>query len=91
MAYCKKKEGGKYNIISLTNRYLEKEMIMNYETRPCVEDDEEFIEEKLDTIENSIVPPEEGAEDENLVFRITDNGENLILLYRNPSFYRCSR
>ena len=62
----------------MTNRYLEKEMIMNYETRPCVEDDEEFIEEKLDTIENSIVPPEEGAEDENLVFRITDNGENLI-------------
>ena len=53
-------------------------MIMNYETRPCVEDDEEFIEEKLDTIDYSIVPPEEGTENENLVFRITDNRENLI-------------
>ncbi len=45
---------------------------MKYETMPCAEGDEEFIEAKLDEISDSIVPPEEGSEDEELVFKITD-------------------
>ena len=40
------RKGDKFTFVEiLLNRYLQKEMIMNYETRPCVEDDEEFIEE----------------------------------------------
>ena len=51
---------------------------MEYEFKPCIEEDEEFVEEKLDEIDYSIAPPEEGAEDEDLVFRITDNEGNTI-------------
>ena len=44
---------------------------MKYEIKPCVEEDEDFIEEKLDAFCYSIVPPEEGAKDEDIVFKIT--------------------
>ena len=45
---------------------------MKYEIIPCVEEDEDYIEEKLDAFCYSIVPPEEGAKDEDIVFKITD-------------------
>ena len=46
---------------------------MKYDIKPCTEEDEDFIEEKLDAINHSIVPQEEGAEDEELVFKIADD------------------
>ena len=49
------------------------EIEMKYDIKPCTEEDEDFIEEKLDAINYSIVPPEEGAEDEELVFKIADD------------------
>ena len=51
---------------------------MKYEIKPCVEEDEDFIEEKLDAFCYSIVPPEEGAKDEDIVFKITD-GEGIVI------------
>ncbi len=45
---------------------------------PFTEGDEDFIEEKIDTITDSIVPPEVGAEDEDLVFKIADEEGNII-------------
>ena len=41
---------------------------MKYEIKPCVEEDEDLIEEKLDAFCYSIVPPEDGAKDEDIVF-----------------------
>ena len=51
---------------------------MKYDIKPCTEEDADFIEEKLDAINHSIVPPEEGGEDEYLVFKITDDEGNTI-------------
>ncbi|MBO4839334.1 MAG: GNAT family N-acetyltransferase [Lachnospiraceae bacterium] len=51
---------------------------MKYETVPCVEEDEDLIEEKLDAINDSIVHPEEDTEDKYLVFKITDADGNII-------------
>ena len=51
---------------------------MKYDIRPCTEEDADFIEEKIDAINHSIVPPEEGAEDEDLVFKIADDEGNTI-------------
>ena len=51
---------------------------MKYEIVPCEEADEELIEEKLDEIDRSIVPPKEGAEEKELIFKITDKMGNII-------------
>ena len=51
---------------------------MKYEIMPCTKEDEELIEEKLDAIDYSIAPAEDGAEDEELVFKITDDNGNII-------------
>ena len=51
---------------------------MEYDIKPCTEEDEDFIEEKLDAINHSIVPQEEGAEDEELVFKIADDKGSTI-------------
>lgn len=51
---------------------------MKYETIPFVEGDAEFIEQKIDAVTNSIVPPEEGAEDEYLFFKIADDEGSII-------------
>ena len=51
---------------------------MKYDTKPCTEEDADFIEEKLDAINHSIVPPENGAEDEDIVFKIADDEGNTI-------------
>ena len=51
---------------------------MKYEIRPCVEEDKEFIDKKLNAIDHSIMPPEGGAEDEILVFKIVDDEGNVI-------------
>ena len=51
---------------------------MKYDIKPCTEEDADFIEEKLDAINHSIVPQEEGAEDEELVFKIADDKGSTI-------------
>ena len=53
-------------------------MNMKYEVMPCVEEDEELVEEKLDAIDSSIVPSDEGAKDEELIFKVADNEGNVI-------------
>lgn len=59
---------------------------MKYEVMPCVEEDEELVEEKLDAIDLSIVQSDEGAEDEELVFKVADNEGNVIAgcLWKSP-------
>ena len=51
---------------------------MEYKTIPCMEEDEIFIQEKLEAINDSIAPPKEGAEDEILVFKIADDAGYII-------------
>ena len=51
---------------------------MEYDIKPCTEEDEDFIEEKLDAINHSIVPPEEDGENEDIVFKIADDEGNTI-------------
>ena len=46
---------------------------MKYEYVPCNDDDEEFVEEKLTEINHSVFPPVEGAEEEEIVFKIEDH------------------
>ena len=51
---------------------------MKYETIPCTEEDEEFIEEKLVEIDDSIVPPAEDIEEEDFVFKVIDEEGNTV-------------
>ena len=51
---------------------------MKYDIKPCTEEDADFIEEKLDAINHSIVPPEEDGENEDIVFKIADDEGNTI-------------
>ena len=53
-------------------------MEMEYKTIPCEECDEELIEEKLNAIDRSILPPKDDVDEEELVFKITD-GEGRII------------
>ena len=51
---------------------------MNCESTSFVEGDEAHMAQKLDAFTDSIVPPEEGAEEEYLCFKITDDDGNII-------------
>ena len=51
---------------------------MEYKTIPCTEDDEELIDGKLTEINHAVVPPREGTEEEELVFKI-ENGEGTVI------------
>ena len=51
---------------------------MEYKTIPCTEDDEELIDGKLTEINHAVVPPCEGTEEEELVFKI-ENGEGTVI------------
>ena len=51
---------------------------MEYKTIPCTEDDEELIDGKLTEINHAVVPPCEGTEGEELVFKI-ENGEGTVI------------
>ena len=51
---------------------------MEYKTIPCTEDDEELIDGKLTEINHAVVPPHEGTEEEELVFKI-ENGEGTVI------------
>ncbi|MCR5405055.1 MAG: GNAT family N-acetyltransferase [Butyrivibrio sp.] len=51
---------------------------LNFEIKPCKEEDKEFFREKIDEISDSIVPPAEGAEDEYVFLKITDDEDNIL-------------
>ncbi|MBQ6151850.1 MAG: GNAT family N-acetyltransferase [Mogibacterium sp.] len=51
---------------------------LNFEMQPCEEDDAEFFREKIDEISDSIVPPAEGANDEYVFLKITDDDDNIL-------------
>ena len=51
---------------------------MKYETMPFVEGDADFLEAKIDAFTDSILPPEEGAEDAYALLKITDEAGELI-------------
>jgi len=51
---------------------------VEYKTIPCTEDDEELIDGKLTEINHAVVPPCEGTEEEELVFKI-ENGEGTVI------------
>ena len=51
---------------------------MKYEILPCGGGDAGFIEEQADKLADTIAPPEDGAEDEQYVYKVTDGeGNNL--------------
>lgn len=51
---------------------------MNYQIKPCTEGDADYIWEKDFEMFESVVPIKEGAEEERLVFKITDEVGNII-------------
>ncbi len=51
---------------------------MKYEMIPCSEYDTEFIEEQADNAFNAFAQPEEGAEEEEFVYIITDESGKLL-------------
>ena len=48
---------------------------MNYEIKPLTPDEAELIEEKIGEYDDRVAPPVPGAEEKELVFKITDGGE----------------
>ena len=68
--------------LSAADYYLKyptgRKMKVEYKTIPCTEDDEELIEGKLTKINHAVVPPHEGTEEEELVFKI-ENGEGAVI------------
>ncbi len=51
---------------------------MQYEIIPCVDGDAEYIEEQADHVFNTIAPPEPGAEEEEFVYKVTDEKGSLL-------------
>ena len=51
---------------------------MQYEIGPLTPEEAEAIEEKIDALDRSVVPPEEGAEEGEIVRIITDGEGNII-------------
>lgn len=51
---------------------------MQYEIKPLTPEEAEAIEEKIDELDRSVVPPEEGATGEDLVLTITDSNGAII-------------
>ena len=46
---------------------------MGYTIMPCADGDAEFIDAKIDAVTDSIVPPEEGADDDYVLLKISDD------------------
>ena len=61
---------------------------LNFEIKPCEEDDAEFFHKKIDEISDSIVPPAEGTEDEYVFLKITDD-EDLTYRVGRAGDHRC--
>ena len=48
---------------------------MNYETQTSAKEDSEYVEGKLNEYLSSVAPPEPGAKNEELVFKVEDSGK----------------
>ena len=53
-------------------------MNMKYEIKPLTEEEETFIEEKINVYADSIAPSEPHTEEEQLVFKVEDEDKNVI-------------
>ena len=51
---------------------------MQYDIRPLTPEEAEMIEGRIDELDRSVVPPEEGAAEEEIVYKITDGEGNII-------------
>ncbi len=51
---------------------------MNCEMKPLTEEEEALIEQKINEYADSMAPPEPRTEEEQLVFRVTDEARNVI-------------
>ena len=51
---------------------------MPFDIMPCSEEDAEYIEEQASRVFDTIVPPEEGAEEEEFVYKVTDEKGSLL-------------
>ena len=51
---------------------------MQYRIISCVDGDEDFINEKIDAVTDSIAPPAEGAKDDYVLLKITGDEGNII-------------
>jgi len=53
-------------------------MNRKYEIRPLTEEEETFIEEKINVYADSMAPSEPHTEEEQLVFKVEDEDKNVI-------------
>ena len=53
-------------------------MNMKYEIKPLTEEEETFIEEKINVYGDSMAPSEPHTEEEQLVFKVEDEDKNVI-------------
>ena len=51
---------------------------MSFDIMPCSEEEAEYLEEQADRVFDTIAPPEEGAEEKEFVYKITDEKGSLI-------------
>ena len=51
---------------------------MSYVMMPCSEEDAEFIEEHANRVFDTIAPPEEDTEEEEFVYKVTDEKGSLL-------------
>ena len=51
---------------------------MMFEMTPCTEDEAKIIEEQAEKVFRAIAPPEPGAEEEEIHYKITDGEGNVI-------------
>ena len=56
-------------------------MNMKYEIKPLTEEEETFIEEKINVYADSIAPSEPHTEEEQLVFKVEDEDKNVAQLW----------
>ena len=51
---------------------------MSFDMMPCSEEEAEYIEEQADRVFDTIAPPEEGTEEEEFVYKVTDEKGSLL-------------
>ena len=51
---------------------------MLFDMMPCSEEEAEYIEEQADRVFDTIAPPEEGAEEKEFVYKVTDEKGSLL-------------
>ena len=60
---------------------------MKYEIKPLTEEEETFIEEKINVYADSIAPAEPHREEEQLVFKILGQGFSVIQSLRGIALF----